>query len=186
MGRRGPSTVVYENPDPSHAVYVELDDSGEIVEWDHGSRDESSSVATPFAVRPPTTLPRSGILDAICNVAPSSFVLRNYYGKSDGPIALRCGNVDVGYNHIRSKHAGHWTGQMGGPGNWRDFMSWATDQALTYPLRVSVQPGQKRCHATPVIVVKASGQTKTLHATVIASINNKIVITSYPPNNMRC
>ena len=77
MGRRGPSTVVYENPDPSHAVYVELDDSGEIVEWYHGSRDESFSVATPFAVRPPTTLPRSGILDAICNVASSSFVLRN-------------------------------------------------------------------------------------------------------------
>lgn len=181
----GPSTVIYENP--GNAVHIELADNGEIINWYHSPEDDQDAGITPYATKPPATLPSFGFLDAFCLTVRPSYVMRQYESTKDGRVVLRCGiEKSYGYNHIRAKHQGHWTGQMGGAGVWRDFMHWSTSQALRYPGYVAEKGDQKRCYSTKVIVTKTSGKKKTFHATVLVSMNNKQVITSYPPNDQRC
>ena len=75
---------------------------------------------------------------------------------------------------------------MGGKGDWSDFMIWATEQSLKAPSRTSTQAGNKRCYTTPVEIYKNGKKVDSFYAEAHVSMNNKIVITSFPNPKQRC
>lgn len=66
----------------------------------------------------------------------------------------------------------------------------ATQASLESPAYSAEKPSQKPCYTRPIEVYEvingAPVKKKTINPTVMISINNKKVITSYPANNHRC
>lgn len=125
-----------------------------------------------------------------CNAGFGDTEVASFASRFDGKVLLRCGSDSRGYVHIRSRHEQDWKNQMGGPGNWDDYMVWASDNALRAPAVAVTQPGNKRCYSTPIAVYRqVNGQRQnwnTFQARVIVSINNKIVITAFPTSSSWC
>lgn len=123
---------------------------------------------------------------ALCNAGFGDYRISTYSSSPFGDIDLRCGDWRDGYVHTRKRHERDWQRIIdlaGGGGTWDDLMDFVTRQAIEapspgYPID---QENGKTCYTTPVEIVRADGTIiRTLMPTVIVSIDNTKVITTYP------
>lgn len=107
---------------------------------------------------------------------------------------MLCGrSYSSGYEHISANHSGQWQQRLNQVGaydtNWAQFMMWTTRQAAGRPYygfpRYS-QTTQKFCYTTPVDMRRAGKKPIRFNPSIIISINNRTVITSYPSTNVSC
>ena len=127
----------------------------------------------------------------LCNAGFGDKKVKTFNSKNDGEITLYCGDSNSGYVHIRERHESQWESQKGGfEGPWDDYMAFATQASLESPAYSAEKPSQKRCYTTPIevyeVVNGAPVKKKTINPTVMISMNNKKVITSYPTTTHRC
>lgn len=132
----------------------------------------------------------NALVIGLCNAGASGLAVSWFSSTLDGLVDLKCGTSSAGYIHIRNRHQASWELQKGSGMLWDDYMVWATAMALTEPSVAVSKPDSKRCYTTPLQVFRYSNGViqlvKTFYPTVIVSINNKIVITSYPSNKSSC
>lgn len=162
--------------------------------------ETGESVQVPMAAAPtPDTsdedmaqpLGLNPITIAQCNAGYSNVTVADMPSAKDGLVALKCGFQNSGYVHIRQKHEKDWQYFLDKypiGGTWDDYMLFATKNALKAPDpkigMPQVIPGDKRCYATPVQIRNPKGVVvDTIHPTIIVSMNNRIVITSFPTSN---
>lgn len=127
----------------------------------------------------------------LCNAGFGDKKVEKFASKHDEEIVLYCGDSKSGYVHIREQHEEDWEKQKGGEeGHWDDYMVFVTRSALESPSYSAGKPNDKRCYTTPIEVYEVIDgnpvKQKTFNPTVMISVNNKKVITSYPTNNHRC
>lgn len=122
----------------------------------------------------------------LCNAGFGDVSVQNFQAKNLGKIDLFCGDSASGYVHIRTRHQSDWQtviNQAGGGALWDDFMVYAVNGSVSapspnYPVNIG---NNKWCYTTPIQIKNTQGVvTKTLHPTVIVSVNNKKVITAFP------
>lgn len=108
--------------------------------------------------------------------------------KNDGTVKLQCGTKKgFGYVHIRHHHEDDWTkAKKGAKGNWDDEMWVATKSILKNPAYTRNQGDNKRCYTGRWKITTGSGKKEEYYPTVIVSINNHTVITSYPTREHSC
>lgn len=131
-------------------------------------------------------------LIASCLGSPSR-VLEKMASKHDGTISYKCGSAQTsGLLHILNSHpASQWRSTMGGEGSVTEWIEYLVRGALKAPSEATVQPGNKRCYSTPTQVYKiVNGRPvyqRTIHASIIVSRNNKLVVTAIPTTSQsRC
>lgn len=146
---------------------------------------------TPSPVAPATATPF--LLDPVdhiqCNVNNNAdhtvtwWTAKRTINFNGGRVDLKCGNDNVGYKHIKSRHQSEWqtrANEVGG-GAWDDMMNFAVKAALESPSASYIETGSKACYTAPIQVRNSSGTViKTWYPTVIISLNNKIIITAFP------
>lgn len=110
------------------------------------------------------TLEAMSARSAACKWAGANFTVKSYSSTRDRTVKMKCGNSRAGFKHIQSGHQSDWTNKMGGPGNWSNFMIWATGQSLKAPSRTSTQSGNKRCYTTPIEIYKKGKKVSTFYA----------------------
>lgn len=128
---------------------------------------------------------------SLCNAGFGDKKVKTFKSKHDEEITLYCGDSNSGYIHIRERHEADWENQKGGfEGYWDDYMVFATQASLESPGYSAERPNQKRCYTTPIEVYEVVDgvpvKKKTIDPTIMVSMNNKKVITSYPTTNHRC
>ncbi|MGW9112135.1 hypothetical protein [Microbacterium sp. NPDC055683] len=111
-------------------------------------------------------------------------------------VYLQCGPHDTksyGWHHIQKNHQAQWQTRAdnasGVPGAiaWDDFMADITSQILEWPDRYTVQYSGKRCYTALIQIWDTKGNLKyQFNPTVIVSMTNNRVITSYPTTNEDC
>lgn len=80
---------------------------------------------------------------------------------------------------------------MTGPGLWDDFMVYASREAMKAPSSTKANREKNtRCYKTPIklyrIVNGKPQYVKTRYPRVAVSMNNKVVVTSYPTSTPSC
>jgi hypothetical protein len=132
----------------------------------------------------------NGLVIGLCNAGASGLAVSWFSSSMDGLVDLKCGTSSEGYIHIRNRHQTSWELQKGSGMLWDDYMVWATAMALSAPSVAVSKPDSKRCYTTPIQVFRYNSGVlqlvKIIYPTVIVSINNKVVITSYPSNKSNC
>lgn len=167
---------------PTEAVILE----------DRINLDEGTSTTAPSRGDELTVQPLlNPISIGLCNVGRSTHVIEKFASKYDETVSLRCGHSGGGYIHIRSRHQQDWQNTMTGPGLWDDFMVYASREAMKSPS--STEPNWEkntRCYKTPIklyrIVNGKPQYVKTRYPRVAVSMNNKVVVTSYPTSTPSC
>ena len=126
----------------------------------------------------------------LCNLGSKETVLAVLRSKGDGKVRLTCGNAYGGYVHIRSGHQADWQARTPAYRLWDDFMIWTVAGVLRAPDVMQVQENMKRCYSAPINFYDETRVKpvllKTIHPTVIVSINNKRIVTAYPSNRQSC
>lgn len=123
------------------------------------------------------------VIIALCNAGLTNTVIDTANSSEDGSIDFKCGKDTFGYVHIRAEHEGDWENRKGGEeGLWDDYMWWATKAVLENPSSTLDMGSNKRCYTAPILVSDGT----YFHPTVIVSMNNKHVITSYPTTEHEC
>lgn len=124
----------------------------------------------------------------LCNAGLGNTVVKKWKSANDGDIRLYCGDAASGYVHIRKDHKGQWEDRVKNlGGKWDDLMAFATEQALKSPKKTRPKSGNKRCYTTPVQLRDSRNVVRvTFNPTIIISLNNKKVITSYPSSKDAC
>lgn len=161
------------------------------------------SLEVPMASTPPEGASDKGVqasgLNPVtigqCNMGQSDVTVADMPSTKDGLVALKCGNDKVGYVHIRKNHEKDWQSILNRypiGGTWDDYMLFATKNSLQAPDpslgMPQVIPGDKRCYSSPVQIKNPDGVVmETIHPSVIVSMNNRVVITSFPTSSSpRC
>lgn len=116
-----------------------------------------------------------------------------------GVVYLQCGpnnnNSAYGWHHIEQNHQGQWQSRVeqivaasGGQGiPWDDLMDGFTGMTLDTPGSWTVEYGGKRCYTVPITVADENNQDLfTINPTVVVSMTNNRLITSYPTTNQDC
>lgn len=183
-----PDTATTDSTSADEIVWeAEVVETGEL--WQ--GMDGEASAATGVHELSPEIAPMlaPGII-ALCNAGFGDTVVQSMNSARDGTVRMRCGDSGAGYVHIRSNHQTGWTRAMVGPGNWDDFMMFATVNAVEAPSRTAVKPGSKRCYTTPINLYRWENGVrvfvKTMNPSVVISTNNKMVITSIPTTLSSC
>lgn len=127
----------------------------------------------------------------LCNAGRTTHVIEKFTTKHDGTVSLRCGHSGGGYVHIRARHQQDWQNTMTGPGLWDDFMVYASREAMKSPSSTKANREKNtRCYKTPIKLYRVvNGQpqyVKTRYPRVAVSMNNKVVVTSYPTSTPSC
>lgn len=137
--------------------------------------------------------PLSASAAAAVNCGSATTVLEKFPSKYDGTIKLECGSpTGYGLKHVLNSHPEQqWRNQMGGPGNVQDFIKYLIRGSLTAPAqKANVKPNQTRCYSTPTRIYElVNGKPKykkTINASVVASVNNKRVVTAIPSTQSQC
>jgi len=77
--------------------------------------------------------------------------------------------------------------QGGIPLSWDDLMAISTEAVLTEPTRWTVEYGGKRCYTAPVEIINPQQQVVLdFSPSVVVSMTNNRVITSYPTTQSDC
>lgn len=162
--------------------------------------ETGESIRVPMASTPSTDTPEetrvqplglNPVTIAQCNMGQSDVTVADMPSTKDGLVALKCGNDKVGYVHIRKEHEKDWQSilnQYPIGGTWDDYMLFATKNSLQAPDpslgMPQVIPGDKRCYSTPVQIKNPDGVVmETIHPSIIVSMNNRVVITSFPTSS---
>ncbi|MDF2563333.1 MAG: hypothetical protein K0R99_4779 [Microbacterium sp.] len=123
------------------------------------------------------------------------FPLRTYPSVPGGnsPVYLQCGPINAktyGWHHIQKEHQPQWEtrlAQGGIPLSWDDLMAISTEAVLTEPTRWTVEYGGKRCYTAPVEIINPQQQVVLdFSPSVVVSMTNNRVITSYPTTQSDC
>lgn len=166
---------------------INVDDLAQDVAWDIPEADALTTIGG-ILIGNPALL---GPVDRFnCNVSKNenwnitSYKAKNFSSFAGGKINLKCGTAASGYKHIKNGHGSQWQQQInavGGTGNWDDLMSFATKQILNKPGMIRSAGSNKLCYTAPIEIANTKRTKKVkLNPTVIISMNNKLVITSYP------
>ena len=139
----------------------------------------------------PTATPNLDPINVgLCNLGSKDTVLAVLRSKGDGKVRLTCGNANGGYIHIRSGHQADWQATTPAFRLWDDYMVWTVAGILRAPDVMQVQENMKRCYSAPINFYDETRVKpvllKTIHPTVIVSINNKRIVTAYPSNRQSC
>lgn len=199
FGMAGPanSTGIHGQPESSvNSALVEVEsqillrapEAPEGSQWYGGEELLKKEISQ---VDPGTSLRLNPITIGLCNAGFGDKKVETFASKHDEDIVLYCGDSNSGYIHIRERHEEDWEKQKGGEkGHWDDYMVFVTRSALESPSYSAGKPNDKRCYTTPIEVYEFIDgnpvKQKTFNPTVMVSVNNKKVITSYPTNNHRC
>ncbi|MEY4102653.1 MAG: hypothetical protein RIR88_787 [Actinomycetota bacterium] len=139
-----------------------------------------------------STLEFNPAIIALCNLRFGDVVITSYLAASIGSVSLLCGDAYSGYVHIRSNHGSEWqqiVDQSGGGANWDDLMDFAAKSALWVPSEgypKGVGDG-KLCYTAPIQIKNQQRQViRNMSPTIIASLNNRKVITAIPTTNPSC
>lgn len=119
---------------------------------------------------------------ALCNAGFGDVSVRSWNNSSIGHIDLFCGDNSSGYVHIRTDHQADWQAVLNTypiGGSWDDLMVFATGEAITKGSPVN-EGSNKYCYSAPIQIKNGSTVVTTYYPTIIVSVNNKRVITSYP------
>lgn len=135
---------------------------------------------------PPKTTGVHPLLDpgtiALCNAGFGNVSVASWNNNSIGHVDLFCGDISSGYVHIRSGHQSDWQAILNSypiGGNWDDLMVFATGQAITSGPFYN-EGNNKYCYTAPLQIKHNGTVVTTYHPTILVSVNNKRVITSYP------
>lgn len=127
---------------------------------------------------------------ADCNIGLGETVVGTAKTKTDGAVELKCGDKKSGYVHIRTEHEKDWNALNKNTVEnwpfWDDLMWDATKRILEKPSFTRDMGGGKRCYTALIKILPHKGEVKEYYPTVIVSINNKKVITSYPTREHGC
>lgn len=117
----------------------------------------------------------------------------------DRVIHLTCGPHDTktyGWHHIQDHHQSEWqtrldaasTAGAGPADTWDDLMALSTELVLAEPWWYTVEYSGKRCFTQHIAIFEADSGATVLEfwPTVIVSMTNDRVITSYPTTNEDC
>lgn len=167
----------------SSKILLKAPQAPEHKQWHKGDSLHSPTKEVSIQLNPITI--------GLCNAGFGDKRVETFDSQHDGEITLYCGDSASGYVHIREQHESQWEDQKGGfEGYWDDYMVFATNAALESPSYSTTRPNQKRCYTTPIevyeIIDGVPVKKKTIHPTIMISVNNKKVITSYPTTNHRC
>jgi hypothetical protein len=147
------------------------------------NRDADTSASQPTGPEREAAPLLDPVIIALCNAGLGETVIDTAESQDDGDIDFKCGDDGFGYVHIRGEHEGDWETRKGGEeGLWDDYMWWATKSALENPSFTLDMGDNKRCYTAPIAV--SDGQY--FHPTIIVSMNNKHLITSYPTSEHEC
>ena len=111
-------------------------------------------------------------------------------------IRLRCGTSSYGWHHIQQRHQREWQQRLDtaneiGPGpadTWDDLMALATAAVLRNPWWYTVEYDGKRCFTQSILVYQNANGQEIFRAwpTIVLSMSNQQVITSYPTSVQDC
>lgn len=187
-----------------------VDDSGEgfyILHVETGERIYSTEIQDlipePTPPEPGTTTPlliNDPVAWASCfgPIFNSNYPLRSFdwVPQATDTVYLQCGPHDTktyGWHHIQDGHQSQWQTRAdtasGVPGGiaWDDFMADITSQLLEWPDRYTVEYSGKRCYTGYIQIWDLNGNLKyDFNPTIIVSMTNNRVITSYPTTNQDC
>lgn len=128
----------------------------------------------------------------------STYPLRSFgfVAQATDTVYLQCGPKDsktFGWHHIQDGHQLSWQTRVdnipgGGAGiAWDDFMADITSQVLDMTDRYTVEYNGKRCYTSTFLISSTSGQIAyQFNPSVVVSMTNNRVITSYPSTNQDC
>lgn len=149
--------------------------------------DVASSSSKPAQIDGKISPQLDPIVIAECNAGLGEVVIDTASSEEDGKVSLRCGDDKSGYVHIRKNHENDWEKRKGGAeGLWDDLMWYSTKSALENPSFTLDMGSNKRCYTAPIVIENSEGKKVTFHPTVLVSMNNKRVITSYPTTEHEC
>ena len=195
----GATPVKPKDPEADGGFYILNVASGErIYSW-----DIQDLVPEPTPSEPGTVTPNL-INDPIAWTAcfgptfNANFPLRafTWVPQATGTVYLQCGPHDTktyGWHHIQANHQSQWqtradtaTGVPGGVA-WDDFMADITSQILDWPSRYTVEYSGKRCHTGYIQIWDLNGNLKyDFNPSIVVSMTNNRLITSYPTTNQDC
>lgn len=122
----------------------------------------------------------------------------NAYNLGRFYMTLNCGTSAYGWHHIQAAHQSQWqqrldTANQGTPGGgpavaWDDLMALATRNVLKNPWWYTVEYSGKRCFTQTIQIRRNSDNAVIFQGspTVVVSMTNLRVITSYPTTNEDC
>lgn len=127
----------------------------------------------------------------LCNAGFGDVSVQSWDDTVLGHVDLSCGDSASGYIHIRDGdgtpndvgHEAEWQAVVDsfGGGMWDDFMVHATGAAIVGDKEPDDHGADKLCFSAPVEIFQTDGTyITTYYPTILASANNKRIITSYP------
>ena len=169
-------------------IKINVDDLDGKVTWNVPESSNPTKVDGMPVIASPALL---GPIDRFnCNILKNSkwnitsYKAKNFSSFAGGKIKLKCGTSASGYKHIKEGHGNQWQQQInkvGGVGSWDDLMGFATQEILRSPKMIRSAGNNKLCYTAPIEIANSKRTKKVkLNPTVIISMNNKLVITSYP------
>lgn len=165
------------------------------VELPEAAPEQDESVATPYLLNP--------VQWANCQAGNSSYKLRyfHYRGMDDWYKAyLTCGTAKTGYIHIKNEHQAQWQKVWNNAvakgwkpkdysmKSWDDLMWMSLNGAMSsFDMRYSTVTNKVCGNVKFDLVSTKTGKiVYSFRTEGVASMNNKIAITSYPSSRTTC
>ncbi|KQP71201.1 hypothetical protein ASF40_05195 [Microbacterium sp. Leaf288] len=183
---------------PEPEVYIYHPESGErtylsdLTDLIPSEQTQSPGTITPMLIDTPTAY---AACFGVGTPQFPDFPLRSYgwVPQATGTVYLQCGPISTktyGWHHIQDRHQNQWQARVNAiPSSvaWDDFMEGITRQVLDWPDNYTKEYGGKRCYTSMIQIWTTSGTLLyTFNPSVVVSMTNNRVITSYAPDTTDC